>query len=374
MVRSLGAAGHDVIVASDDGRSIAGASKFSRIDLAVTNPLESPRDFRAAMVELCRREEVDVLIPIGEAALEALLAGDRSELPCIPFPSLSSFRRAADKELVLKTAERLGIAVPKQWVVAEPSDIAEALPPGTPLVLKPSRSIRAGMKLTVTHLTSRDELPSALARFPGGAYPILLQERIEGEGAGVFLLRWNGCTRAVFAHRRIREKPPSGGVSVLRESVPLDDGIRRSSEALLEELDWNGVAMVEFKKDAKRDRLCLMEINPRFWGSLQLAIDAGVDFPRLLIEAALGLDPPPDPPRYEVGVRTRWELGDLDHLLLRLRHSRARLHLPAGARGRWRAMADFLLACLPPTRQEVFRASDPRPFVREVKRWLAQLP
>jgi len=28
----------------------------------------------------------------------------------------------------------------------------------------------------------------------------------------------------------------------------------------------------------------LMEVNPRFWGSLPLAIDAGIDFPSLLIE------------------------------------------------------------------------------------------
>ena len=40
--------------------------------------------------------------------------------------------------------------------------------------------------------------------------------------------------------------------------------------------------MVEFKLDARDGVAKLMEINGRFWGSLQLAVDAGVDFPAIL--------------------------------------------------------------------------------------------
>ncbi len=109
-----------------------------------------------------------------------------------------------------------------------------------------------------------------------------------GPGVGVFLLLWEGKLRAAFAHRRLREKPPSGGVSVYRESIALDPVLLERSRRLLESFGWQGVAMVEYKIDERTGTPILMEINGRFWGSLQLAVDAGVDFPRLLIECAEG--------------------------------------------------------------------------------------
>ncbi len=63
----------------------------------------------------------------------------------------------------------------------------------------------------------------------------------------------------------------------------LADAARR-----LEHLNWQGVAMLEYRWDPASDRLYLMEMNARFWGSLHLALYAGVDFPRLLLDASHG--------------------------------------------------------------------------------------
>jgi predicted ATP-grasp superfamily ATP-dependent carboligase len=155
---------------------------------------------------------------------------------------------------------------------------------------------------------------------------------------------------------------------VYRESLALDDDLLARTERLLEAFDWNGVAMVEYKLDAKTGTPYVMEINGRLWGSLQLAVDAGVDFPVLLIEAANGL-PAQAPRAYRVGVRSRWFWGDVDHLLARMRRSRAALSLPADAPGRLRTVRDFLAACLRPAEEEVLRWSDPKPFVRETLDW-----
>jgi predicted ATP-grasp superfamily ATP-dependent carboligase len=94
--------------------------------------------------------------------------------------------------------------------------------------------------------------------------------------------------------------------------------------------------MVEYKVDERTGTPMLMEINGRFWGSLQLAVDAGVDFPRLLIECAGG-KVPAAPPAYTVGTRLRWWWGDVDQLLLRLRRSSEQLGLPEGSPGRLRS-------------------------------------
>lgn len=121
--------------------------------------------------------------------------------------------------------------------------------------------------------------------------------------------------------------------------------------------------MVEFKQDDATGVRYLMEINGRFWGSLQLAIDAGVDFPALLVAAALGEKTTPVL-EYQVGVRVRWWWGEVDHLIARLRGNDAR-----GSGGRWQAIRNFVL---PGKRvlNEVLRVNDPWPFLRETLDWV----
>jgi len=241
-----------------------------------------------------------------------------------------------------------------------------------PLVLKPARSIGESVgrrvKLGVRHVLHPSGLATALDALPDAAYPQLLQERVVGPGVGVFLLIWNGELKAAFSHRRIREKPPSGGVSVYRESIPLDPELLARSRALLDRFGWHGVAMIEYKLDEASGTPYLMEVNGRFWGSLQLAVDAGIDFPALLAGLALGEDPEPVM-SYRAGVRSRWWLGDVDHLLARLRRSAVELALPPGTPGRWGALADFL-TLRRSDRNEILRRDDPGPFFHELGQWL----
>ena len=127
--------------------------------------------------------------------------------------------------------------------------------------------------------------------------------------------------------------------------------------------------MVEYKIDAATGAPYLMEINGRLWGSLQLAIDAGVDFPSLLVASAMGT--PPEPVRsYHVGTRSRWWWGEVDHVIARLRDPADVPGLPSGFAGRMRALADFVVATASRGREEIFRVDDPRPFLRETADWL----
>jgi predicted ATP-grasp superfamily ATP-dependent carboligase len=201
------------------------------------------------------------------------------------------------------------------------------------------------------------------------SHPSLIQERIVGPGTGVFVLCDRGRVRAAFAHRRLREKPPSGGASVLCESMPVDPALLAQAERLLGPLGWHGVAMLEYKQDRRSGTPFLMEVNGRFWGSLQLAIDAGVDFPHLCCQLAMG-EPLDDVPSYAVGVRNRWLLGDLDHLLLRI-CGRDR-DLPEDAPSRLRTLTEFLTPRLH-VRHEVFRSNDPRPALHEMREYAKAL-
>lgn len=378
VVRSLGAAGHVVHVCASSPRSLAGASRFAQSENAVASSLVDPEGFTRDVQALVSRYELDTVIPMTEPALLAILpAGDRFNDVLIPFASADTFAAISDKQRVLEAAARVGIAAPAQTVVpnaaaARSLDIAALQ---YPLVIKPARSVSAGsgdrLKLSVQHAASPGELASVLGEMDERAYPLLLQQRIVGPGIGIFVLIWNGELVAQFAHRRIREKPPSGGVSVYRESVAVDPELLRMSVALLAGFDWQGVAMIEYKVDERTGTPYLMEINGRFWGSLQLAIDAGVDFPRLLLEAATGRAPAPVT-HYRTDVRSRWFWGDVDHLIARMRRSNAQLSLPAGSPSRFTAMRDFLWGH-PHDVSEIRRGSDLKPFLRESIQWFQQL-
>jgi predicted ATP-grasp superfamily ATP-dependent carboligase len=200
------------------------------------------------------------------------------------------------------------------------------------------------------------------------SYPSLIQQRIVGAGVGLFGLFDHGELLTAFAHRRLREKPPSGGVSVLCESVPLDARLRDDARRLLGPLRWHGVAMLEYKQEAATGNQFLIEVNGRFWGSLQLAVDAGVDFPYLTCQLALGRRPDATA-TYRAGVKNRWLLGDLDHLLLRLLHKDRNLSLPDQAPSRLRALIDFLNCSRPGVYDQVASADDPCPFMYELSRY-----
>jgi len=376
VVRSLGRSGLEVHVASHEKRPLAGASRHAAETSRVPDPLADPPGYVSAIDDLVTRLAPGLILPITEASLRALLP-ERNRWPgvTIPWPTAERFAAISDKATVLRAAEELGIAIPKQWEVTTPKDPLPVLGPGEfPVVVKPHASVGDGsrVKFGVAHAGNLDALRRAVQDLPAAAYPLLVQERIVGDGLGVFLLRWEGRTVAAFAHRRIREKPPSGGVSVCAESVPLDPALRARAERLLDHFDWNGVAMVEFKEDRATGTPVLMEVNGRFWGSLQLAVDAGVDFPSLLVACAEG-SPPQSPPVWRTGVRTRWWWGDLDHLVTRLRHSRQALHLAPEAPSRGRAALDFLAGTFSTAHNEVLRMDDPMPAVRETVQWFRQL-
>jgi predicted ATP-grasp superfamily ATP-dependent carboligase len=220
-----------------------------------------------------------------------------------------------DKLNVLRRAEALGIPVPKTYEIASPHEgmlLSRELP--YPVVVKPTvGSGSAG----VAYVDNAEELLPVLERlYDSGRVPFI-QERLPHGGQGIgasFLMDEKGEMRASFVHRRLREYPVRGGPSTLRESF-VHDQAKEDGARLLRSFGFVGAAMVEFKMDLRDGKAKLLEINPRFWGSLALAIDSGVNFPLLITLMALGYDFAPVE-TYRLGHRCRWLLpGDILHFL-----------------------------------------------------------
>jgi hypothetical protein len=169
----------------------------------------------------------------------------------------------------------------------------------------------------VHYAQSRSELLEFLRtlwsrRNGGGSGLPLVQEFIPGYGCGFFALYQNGVCKRIFMHRRVRETPPSGGISCCAESF-YDPKLQEYGTRLLDRLEWHGVAMVEFRYDVRDNDYKLMEINPKFWGSLDLSLAAGVDFPYYLCQMAQG-ETLEYSEEYDRQVRFHWPLLEMAHL------------------------------------------------------------
>jgi predicted ATP-grasp superfamily ATP-dependent carboligase len=373
--RSLGEKGIHVVVGGEQVTTLAGRSRYCSERLTYPSPARNPKQFIQVILEEIRRREIEVLLPMTEITTSLVLQERaRFHEVRIPFASFELFNRLADKWQVMELARNLGIAIPATHFVKNRDDLERVCREiDFPAVLKPFRSRiwceNRWFESSVTYANSPQELRNAVRSHHCFAHhPFLVQQLIRGQGYGVFTLYDQGKPTVFFAHRRLREKPPSGGVSVLSESVEMNPLAFRAAKTILDHVGWHGVVMVEFKV-ADDGTPYLMEINPRFWGSLQLAIDAGVDFPWLAFEMAVG-EPPFAGGAYRVGVKERWLLGDIAHLY--------RLFFPNGNRLRlsrdekWRSIKSFLKFFNPNMRYEINRWDDLGPFFFELKHLFAK--
>lgn len=360
LVRSLGAAGFPVHVLAAAPGSLAGASRHAAAEHRVPSVALEPEAFAKATAELLERHPGALLVPVSEMSLGTVQRAGLAGRFAVAAPPEEACRRALDKAALLEAAAVAGLETPRGLVLRGPGP-APPLPEPLrgPVVVKPVVScwLREGRwrRGGARRVHGPDQVAEALRH---AEVPLLVQEVVPGRGEGFFFLRHRGRVRARFAHRRLREKPPEGGVATLSEAIAPDPALVPACERLLDALGYEGIGMLEFRR-TPGGRAVLMELNPRPWGSLQLAVEAGADFPRLLVAAARGEPLPAVAPR--AGVRVRWLLGDVDHLLAALRAG----HGGPALRGFLRSFADG-------TRLEVLRRDDPWPFLRELAGWLAR--
>ena len=368
ITRALGSKGLRVVVGEDATSSLAGSSRYCFRSVQYPSPVTQAAEFCDFVANEMVTGSYGLLVPTTDISMQ-LVAKIRTRLPRhlrAALPDCDQVSAIQDKRNILLLARKISLCCPATFMIGPDEQIETVSDTLTyPAVIKPrvSRYSKNGAwsKGEVQYASTRMDLLRKYASSDREIPRPLVQEFVRGEGRGIFLLLWNGELKAAFAHRRVREKPPSGGVSVLCESVPLDRELVEKSVAMLRELHWNGVAMLEFKQDPNGVPK-LMEINGRFWGSLQLAIDSGVNFPELLWRLAIGKDVK-FTTEYRVGIRSRWLLGDIDNLLIRFKQSES------AGESRTRILWEFIQGFERHTRNEVARLGDLRPAAFELKQY-----
>lgn len=309
----------------------------------------------------------DIILPVSINMILTIVQNRslfEKEGIAIPYPSTEQIKLANNKTSILDIARNVGISIPTTFKIKHLSELSGLshklqfpvvikLSNDEGLYLKPEK--RYVIVIDKTLLEETYIKMHQIKEFP------LIQEYIQGEGYGFSaLLDNNSNALAFFCHKRLREYPAIGGPSTLCESI-YDKNLVEYGIKLLKALNWTGIAMVEFKKDVKDNKFKLMEINPRFWGSLPLAIQSGVNFPYLLCKMKLGASVSPVL-RYKLGIKTRFLFLDIRSVFSELQHNR---------QTKLKTLSEFFRDLLDfNIKDGIFSCSDPRPTIQYLKNHL----
>lgn len=339
--RALAAGGHVVAVASPVARGLAAVSRAATAVHALPSPAIDERAFVEGVAAAVREGRYDLVFAAGDAELLALSANRDGLGARLPHAPHAAVVRALDKVELARAAETVGLAVP--------AILSETGGWDGPVVVKARLHWTAGSRSArheaVIAATREGALEHAAAVRAAGGEPVI-QEVVSGR-----LVAWTGVVGAggellaSVQQEALQLWPPRAGVTARGRTVVISPALEAGAMSLLDELGWRGLAELQFLVGSDGVPR-LIDLNGRFYGSLQLAVAAGANLPAVWAADALGEQVPSVTAR--PGVTYQWLEGDLRAALASRRPG---------------AMARVLPAALRAT-HSVWAARDPRPALR----------
>ncbi len=292
VIRELGRNGHIIHVLFHNIKAPAVYSKYITGGIhKIPNKLD--KQLVNIILYICQKERVRYIICLDEE-IKYLLISNKDKLVGFKyaFPPRKSYELALRKRSSSAFAENLGIPVPK---TLRPSNKNELLNIKhdfkTPLVIKGERGNSSSH---IRYAYSKEELVTYFEEITNlekeivsASSPPMIQEYIGGPTYLTQAIAQNGKVKVVIPHYKFREWPLTGGVTARAKTI-FEPKLVEYTERMMEELNWNGEAGMEWKYDESKDDFFFMEMNPRFEGSLDIAVKAGVNLPILLMELING--------------------------------------------------------------------------------------
>ena len=373
-VRSLGRSGHWIAVGAAQGMfAAAPLSKYCRVSFRYPDSTENTKAFVSAVLNFARDHAIELIVPITDWTTRPISDHrDLFERVClVALPSHHSLMLTSDKYETVQLARSLGVPAPETWLISSISALEQLPDLQYPVVIKDRASARwmgdRAVLGAVSYAYSEQHLRECVQERLNAATDILLQSFVAGAGVGFSCFAINGDIFLPFQWLRIRETDPRGSGSSCRRSVPIDPEILEFSRRLITQAGFQGIAMVEFKKDFVTGAPVLMEINGRPWGSIQLAIASGVDYPRFLVEWCLEGKLPAKQIAYKTGITCRRFVGELGHLENVRRGKPPEWPLPYP--NFWKTLAQVSVPWYPGMCYDDISLTDPKPGFAGVFNW-----
>ncbi len=317
-LRELGRGGVVTCAVDASPGAPAFVSRWCAVSAVVPDFILNQDAYIDALLDLCAEHQPRALIPSHDGSIDALRArrADVERAVGLALAPEEALSVAVDKPRTFAVAEKLGLRLPRGAVVRRLDEAEAALDEvGLPAVTKPAQSWvqnDAPQRLVPLVATDRAKALEAIHSMLDQGVEVVVQEWLPGDREALSFFFAEGRFWARFAQRADRTLPPLGGNSVFRESIPMPPDITPAAERLVQEMELEGYSEVEFRRDAAGGA-ALMEINPRLSASVEIAVRAGVSFPRLLYDWASG-EPLQEVGDYRTGLRMRWLGGDLSWL------------------------------------------------------------
>ena len=287
VIRSLGRAGFRVDLGTFSQLTPCRFSKYVNETYLLPDTANGMNCFQHSLKCVIQMRQYNLVVPTTDEYLVPVMKFERelSKFAKLAVPPLKAFEASYKKAATIELARANEIPIPRTFEVQSPKDFCD-IPQDIvyPMIVKPNSSKiwvnDYRLDLTVKKVFSRKELEDAFYEL----YPfvsVLIQEYVPGLGVGQEFLARSGDIIQSFQHIRIHE-PKEGGGSSYRVSTEIFEKLYEYSKRLIKAMNYSGVLMVEYRCDFGKNTTYLMEINGRFWGSLPLAINSGVDFPLML--------------------------------------------------------------------------------------------
>ena len=309
-MRALGRAGVPVVTLAPSWLSAGQLSRYATLRAAGPDAARDPEGFVARLAAAAIEHGPLVVYPGREAAIDALLAAPRVLLDrlVLPYPGRAALERLRDKRRLADLAAESGLRVPELVATGTAAELRR-LQPSVPVMLKPARP--GGALASALPVLGPGALRATLDRLPADE-PLLVQERATGPLTAVALVVGpGGEVVARFQQEARRTWPPGAGPSSLAIGVAPDPELVRRCADLLRRAGYWGLAQLQFVGTARGP--ALIDVNPRFYGSLPLALASGVNLPHAWHAVATGRELPAPGP-YRTGVVYRWLEADLSAL------------------------------------------------------------
>lgn len=289
VIRSLGKKNINVTVCSENILTTGRWSRFATKSITLPTAATNLNLFSNKILDyLNDSKDKIVLFPMEDRSL--IWCSDNYEKiknkVYILLPPKKSLEIAENKALTMMHAQKNGIPCPKTYFPNNPLELKNYIEKFRgEYIIKPHHG-SGSSGLIYSNDISNFDIEQHWEKYG----KLIMQERIpsEGFGCGVsVIMNKKSEVVAYFGHKRLEQYPNSGGPSTKRIGI-MNQELTDLSIKLLKSLNWVGVAMVEWKQNPITGEMVLMEINPRFWGSLELAVRSGVDFPYLYYQLAIG--------------------------------------------------------------------------------------
>lgn len=272
------------------------------------SPDEEPAAFKRAVAALIQRQEIDFVIPVRDSSTRLLaeLAETLPETTKTLLETPDKIEQLQDKKRCAKLAVEADVPVPETYFPDEQGiDYIQATA-DFPVLVKPTNASGAR---GIRRVETPDELPETYRAAKRAEGEVIVQEFVDHAGGhysiGTVFDR-DGTPRAIHAYEELLQYPDSGGPAIRARSVPVEPWVHEML-GLLKTVDWTGPAHMDVLLDPEDGQFKLLEVNPRIWSSIALAIDSGVDIPGVMLDIASGTDPD-ESSTYPTDRAYRWVL------------------------------------------------------------------